>query len=378
MIFTQQVLNFIDWLRSHKALVVLAIIFLELLIGATDYLTKDDISLAGLHYLPIALAAIIYGMTGVILVSALATISFYISNYLSIGKPLEQLTIPNILLTFAIAILAGEAALVILRLMLSLQQSNSSLSEKVSQLQASHAKVEFLTAERERNRLARELHDGVAKTLLGVEYTATALTQLLPPENTLALQKANFIREVCHSEAQKLREIILGLREGFNAPLFQLVQNYLQRWQTAYGSRTQLETTGADTGLDSSMVYELMAILEEALENVQRHSQANRVWVKLETNHEVKLTVRDNGQGGSAELLTYFHQASGLLSPNPPWRGPDGKPRFGLIGMMERAEWLGGELHLSQPAEGGFMVEVCFPLHDAARGLNLPQPIAKN
>ena len=365
MTFTRRALDVIKWTRSHKVLVVLVIVFLELIIGLADYATGDAISLTALHYVTIGLAAIVFGTAGVVVLSAVSTVSFYLGTYVTIGKHFEQLTIVSIVLSFLIFLLVGASAMLILRLLNSLQQSNLALSDKVNQLQASRARVELLTAERERTRLARELHDGVAKTLLGVEYSAAALTQALPPENTLALEKAKFIQDICHNEGQQIREIIFDLRQGYKEPFFQLVAEYLQRWQVAYGSQTNLVTVGSDEGLEHSLVYELMTIVEESLENVQRHSQATRVWVRLEVNDEVKFTLRDNGQGVSPELLEYFQRP---VSPDQAsymtryWRGTDGRPRFGLTGMMERAEWLGGSLSLSRAPEGGLSVSVCVPL----------------
>jgi signal transduction histidine kinase len=365
VIFMQRALNFISSLQRHKVLVILAVTIFELFIGVCDYLTGDAISLTSLHYLTIGLAAIIFGLPGVVVVSGVATVSFYVGTYISVGKPIGQLTIVSIILTFLIFLLVGGITLLILRLLDSLHQSNQALSEKVSQLQASRARIELLTAERERNRLARELHDGVAKTLLGVEYSATALAQTLPPDNKIAHEKAEFIQNICHQEGQQLREIILDLRQGYKGSLFQLIKDYLQRWQVAYGSQTNLVIKGSDDNLEHSLVYELMTILEETLENVQRHSQASRVWIMLEVNHQVLMQVYDNGQGVSPELLAYFQQPSvnGQVSYIlPPWRGKDGRPRFGLTGMMERAEWLGGQVQLTPSTEGGLCVTVCVPL----------------
>lgn len=365
MTFTRRALDIIKWTRSHKVLVVLVIIFLELIIGVADYATGDAISLTALHYITIGLAAIVFGVAGVVALSAVSTVSFYLGTYVTTGKRFEQLTIVSIVLSFLIFLLVGASAMLILRLLNSLQQSNLALSDKVNQLQASRARVELLTAERERTRLARELHDGVAKTLLGVEYSAAALAQALPPDNTVALEKAKFIQDICHNEGQQIREIILDLRQGYKEPFFQLVADYLQRWQVAYGSQTNLATVGSDEGLEYSLVYELMTIVEESLENVQRHSHATRVWVRLEVSDEVKFVLRDNGQGVSPELLEYFQQPVSTDQASYMtryWRGKDGRPRFGLTGMMERAEWLGGSLTLGRAPEGGLSVSVCIPL----------------
>lgn len=368
MSFAQRAFKFIGWMQAHRAYIAIVIFVLEVVIGFSDYWITEAAPITELHYITIALAAVIYDWPGVIAISLIATISYYLSNYVAVGKTLVQLAIPSIGLTLLIFLLVGASAMLILRLVNSLNLSNRNLTDKLRQLQASRARIELLVSERERTRLARELHDGVAKTLLGVEYSAAALAQSLS-ENKTASEKASFIRDICHNEGQQLREVILDLRQGYKEPLFQLVSPYLQRWQMAYNSQTHLQTAGSDENLDPNLVYEVMAILEEALENVQRHSLADQVWVKIETNGELRLEIRDNGKGLDPDLLTYLQTQDTITLPNhkkhyitQTMRGKDGRPRFGLIGMIERAEWLSGRLELSKAPEGGLCITVTVPL----------------
>lgn len=368
MSFAQRAFKFIGWLQAHRAYIAVVIFILEVVIGFADFWVTEAAPITELHYITIALAAVIYDWTGVFAISLVATVSFFLSNYVAIGKTVTQLTVPSIGLTLLIFLLVGASAMLILRLMTSLNASNLALSDKLQQLQASRARIELLVSERERNRLARELHDGVAKTLLGVEYSAGALAQGLA-ENTTAYEKAIFIRDICHNEGQQLREVILDLRQGYKEPLFQLVSHYLQRWQIAYNSQTHLQTVGSDDNLDPNLVYEVMAILEEALENVQRHSMAEQVWLNIEMNGNLRMELRDNGHGLEPDLLAYLQDQDTITLPDnkkhyitQTWRGKDGRPRFGLIGMIERAEWLSGTLELSQAPEGGLCIVVTVPL----------------
>lgn len=368
MSFAQRAFKIIGWLQARRAFIAVIIFVLEIVIGFADYWITEAAPITELHYITIALAAVIYGWGGVIAISLVATISYYLSNDFALGRPLTSFTIPSIALTLGIFLLVGASAMLILRLLTSLNWSNLALSDKLQQLQASRARIELLVSERERTRLARELHDGVAKTLLGVEYSAGALAQAIP-ENSPAHDKAIFIRDICHTEGQQLREVILDLRQGYNEPLFNLVSHYLQRWQIAYNSQTHLETSGSDENLDSNLVYEVMAILEEALENVQRHSQAEQVWVKIEINGEFRMEIRDNGRGLEPDLLAYLQEQETINLPNnkkhyitQTWRGKDGRPRFGMIGMIERAEWMGGTLELSNAPQGGLCIVVSVPL----------------
>jgi signal transduction histidine kinase len=86
-------------------------------------------------------------------------------------------------------------------------------------------------------------------------------------------------------------------------------------------------------------------VLQEALNNVTRHSGARQAWVRLRfTNDDLELEVEDHGKGFSNE------------SP---------KPGIGLVAMRERAELLGGTLEFSRPAAGGTLVRLRVPKEGA-------------
>ena len=249
MEFTRRVLGIIGWLRQRKIIVIGLIVVLEILIGLTDYLVSDKIPITALHYLTIALATVILGWPGALALSVEATFSFYLSSYVTQGQPLINLALPSLVLTFLVFLAVSAGVVLILHLLNSLQAANEVLSERLRQLQASRAQVELLTGERERVRLARELHDGVAKTLSGIEYSAAALARLVPVSNTQALDKIRFIEKVCHDEARQLREVILDLRQGYKTPLFELLHTYLERWQVAYNVEIINHLSGPDADL---------------------------------------------------------------------------------------------------------------------------------
>ncbi len=81
------------------------------------------------------------------------------------------------------------------------------------------------------------------------------------------------------------------------------------------------------------------------------------------------MEIRDNGHGLEPELLAYLQNQDTITLPDnkkhyitQTWRGKDGRPRFGLIGMIERAEWLNGTLELSRSPEGGLCIVVTVPI----------------
>jgi signal transduction histidine kinase len=107
-----------------------------------------------------------------------------------------------------------------------------------------------------------------------------------------------------------------------------------------------IDISGPENPLSQDMEQHLLRIAQEAVTNVLKHAGASRIWVKLHREaRRIYLRIVDNGRG--FEQQDVFADLGG---------------HFGLIGMRERAERLGGELHLkSRPGEGT-QVEVTVPL----------------
>ncbi len=364
-----RVLKSIEWLRLHRWMVVIVIASIEILVSLLDYVVNNDIPVTQLHWISIILAAAVFDFPGAEVVAISSTILFYLANYYSRGRSLDWAALPGVLLTLLLFTLVALAALLIIRLLTSLESSNKELSERLRQLQASTARIELLTAERERNRLARELHDGVAKTLFGVQYAAGVVEKLLesqPAQTEAALQQVRFIQQVCRNEGQSVRDIILDLRRGYEEPLFKLVAEYLRRWQLAYDQLVEFKTEGSEAAISPSMAYEVMAILEEAMENIHRHSQATRIQVEARITDEQNLVleVQDNGVGLRGEIAERLGAIGypGIITGVTPIIDQSGNPHFGLTGMVERASWMDGKLELAPALENGLSVKVCMPV----------------
>ena len=116
------------------------------------------------------------------------------------------------------------------------------------------------------------------------------------------------------------------------------------------GVDVNLEVTNAEQRLTPEMELSLYRIVQEALRNVIRHSQATEVTVKLETDvKEANLSITDNGKG-----FTLPEVSSDLV----------GKGKLGLIGIQERTRLLGGEFLLTSDSGRGTAVVVIVPLTD--------------
>ncbi len=219
--------------------------------------------------------------------------------------------------------------------------------------QRSYVAAVIRTQEEERRRIARELHDGTVQALAAV---ARRLEYLESNQNDpeLAGQMAGLRQQVSGVAAEarrfsrELRPLVLedlGL-----APALRFLANQMHENE---GIEVELTVRGSARGLGSDQELALFRIFQETLANVSKHAQATAVQALLESDAEgVLLQVSDNGGG--------FEQP--FSADNFARRG-----HFGLMGIQERTQLLGGRLELvSQPGQGT-TVRVWLPIaHGAA------------
>jgi signal transduction histidine kinase len=203
------------------------------------------------------------------------------------------------------------------------------LSERVVTLQ-----------EEERQRIARDLHDGVGQVVTALQIELR-LAQGHPSTADAHLADAGRLAEEVLAEIRAavfaLRPTQLGVM-GVEAALRSLVE----RFELQTGTPASFRATGELTRLPDGVVTCLLRILQEALTNISRHASAREVGVVIEAAAgSVRLQVADDGAG---------------LHPDDPGRG------WGLRGMMERAAFLGGKLEIQSAPGEGTLVEVTLPV----------------
>jgi signal transduction histidine kinase len=210
------------------------------------------------------------------------------------------------------------------------------------------AQVRTLAAEAERNRIARDLHDGVGKTLGGIAMEAGSLASWIERDATEARRRARYVARISERAANEVRDVIrsLRLREA-SAPLFSEVRTITAEWSKVHPQKLNLQVNGADNEVPVLIRLEVMRMLTELLTNVEAHALANEVWVRVTlTTVGVTVAVRDDGVGFDSRLLD-------------PWAG-DG--HFGLLGTRERASMLGGNFKVVSAPGAGTEVTVDLPL----------------
>ncbi len=223
------------------------------------------------------------------------------------------------------------------------RRQHEALEAAHGQLQRQAALAEELAASRERNRLARDLHDTLAHSLAGlvVELEAVGtLFELDPAATQVELRKAQALARAGLDEA---RAAIRDLREsptqdlGLGPALRRLVDDFGRR--TGMETRAEFSVSGPDPALPPKTADALYRIAQEALSNVERHARASLVTLRVEsTRAGIALTISDDGAG---------------FEPDNPTDG-----HFGLLGMHERAEMIGAKLHVESGAGTGTRIRV--------------------
>ena len=218
-----------------------------------------------------------------------------------------------------------------------------------------------MAAQAERERLARDMHDSLAKTVHGIGFAALALSRRIEVDPPGAVEDARKLAADARTAAQEARELLSGLRGRDDAelPLPTAIRSEAARW----GERTGTRVGGSldDVGpLPTLVLRELRWILKEALANVERYAHASRVDVHLRRlGDRVVLTVADDGDG--FEAPDDLDALAGVGS-------------FGLAGMRERARLAGGELSVESEPGDGTVISVWVPAGAPPRQRETPEP----
>lgn len=220
------------------------------------------------------------------------------------------------------------------RLVRELTAANQQLREYAVQ-------VEELAIAKERNRLAREIHDGLGHYLTTVHMQVQASKAIMskdPQKATEALDKA---LDMTHQALADVRRSVAALRSPamLDMTLPEMIAELIKNVD-AGGMTTHFEIQGEMRMLSPQARLTLYRSVQEALNNSVKHSQATQLSVLLDFRvpQEITLKVEDNGLGAD--------QMEG---------------GFGLIGMKERVHLLNGEVQYTSARGQGFKVEIRLP-----------------
>ena len=196
--------------------------------------------------------------------------------------------------------------------------------------------------ERERARLARDMHDSVAKSLHGIGLAAAALPAWVARDSATASEKAVELQHAAETAAREARDVLLNLRTSEqDRPLTELLRHIVETSNARSGVTASFGVSGI-ADCDFEIKRELVGIASEALENVNRHSEAATAHIDcVGTDSHIVLSIRDDGKGFDI--------------------GSDHDGHYGIVGMTERAEIIGGRLELTSTPGAGTVVRAFVP-----------------
>jgi signal transduction histidine kinase len=211
---------------------------------------------------------------------------------------------------------------------------------------------------RERELLARELHDTVAHHVSAIAIRAQAGRAVGLSEPAAAIDALEVIEEEASRALSEMRTMVSALRAGEAAELRpQPGVADIERLATESTGALpiRVEMAGDVESLRPSIDAALYRIAQESITNAVRHARrASEVRVSVTGDpNSIRLTVTDDGDEAGPGL-------SRGVEPHKDATGGTG-PRFGLVGMAERAKLLGGAFHAGPDPHGGWTVDVVFP-----------------
>ncbi|MFJ1759804.1 sensor histidine kinase [Amycolatopsis sp. NPDC088138] len=223
-------------------------------------------------------------------------------------------------------------AAVVTELLKREQRSRGELAEVHAKLQDYAVQAERLATAQERNRVARDIHDGLGHSLTVVQMQVKAARAVLPTDPGKADDVLAKAQEQAETALADVRRSVRTLREPRSVPPLPEALKALAEETSATGVPATLTVSGVERPLPDETGEALYRAAQEGLTNVRKHARASRVDLVLEyADTGVRVEVRDDGAG------------------------TDGAPAtgFGLLGLRERAAHLGGKLAVeSAPGQG--------------------------
>ncbi len=209
--------------------------------------------------------------------------------------------------------------------------------------------VTVAAAGEERTRLARDMHDTVAKSLQAVHLSAAALPIMVERDPGAAAQCAREIRELSAQAIEDVRALMSHLRrepEGDSLP--EMLTQLCLRWEASADVSVVTEVDENTEVTDVLVRYEILMAMGEALENVRRHARASLVRVTLKgTEDWVVVSVIDDGVGIDEDRLREAEEGG----------------HYGRRGMVERMAKVGGRAEFRSTPGRGSTVQLVAPRH---------------
>jgi signal transduction histidine kinase len=218
--------------------------------------------------------------------------------------------------------------------------------ERTREVQRLSEETKNTAITRERLRMSRDLHDTLAHSMLAMLTQIRLMQKLYKSKPELIKEELAHAEKAAQEGLNLARDAVTGLRyfavrdDGLEQALRKLVKHLKERVEI----EVTLEIESAASALAGSKVESVYRIAEEALHNIEKHADASRVNIRVNlnqmdpANHVLKLTIEDDGKGFDPAAKTPGH--------------------FGLLGMQEQSDVLGGKLDVKSTTNKGTCVQL--------------------
>jgi ligand-binding sensor domain-containing protein/two-component sensor histidine kinase len=218
----------------------------------------------------------------------------------------------------------------------------------------------FAAVLEERNRLAREMHDTLIQGCVGVSALLEAASSAREVSPSISDELLDRARNEARATVDEARLAVWNLRQNSGEGLALAISQLTRRLSLETGIPIRFESSGAPLDLGAESERSLLMVVREALQNALRHAAPDNVSVSLSSDrHGLQVEIADDGRGFDPSIL---NTSNGQ--------------HYGLIGMRERAEKLGGRLFLTSATGKGTQVRLNVPkiaeiMEDAAQALKM-------
>jgi signal transduction histidine kinase len=321
--------------RSRSLLARVSYFVTQLLLAVTLILLRGSTGELSLILLPLA------GQSALLLpLPGMVPVCFLI--YVTLVMPL--IIRSRWIDAIAIALIYGTGivfVVVFTRVAASEREARTALAEANQLLRDHAAQVEELATTKERNRLAREIHDSLGHYLTVVNVQIGAAQAILDLDRERALDHLSNAQALTQEGLAEVRHSVAALRASpiESRPLPEALAKLTEQWNAA-GLRAKFVVAGTIRPLTPQVNLTLYRAAQEALTNVGKHAHASNVDVHLDYRDErlIRLRITDDGLGSA-----------------------NSEGGFGLLGVRERVQLLNGAVQIRTSAGEGFSLEVELP-----------------
>lgn len=203
--------------------------------------------------------------------------------------------------------------------------------------------------EEERKRVAREIHDGPAQSMANVVLRLEVCDKLLDTDLAQARRELQDLRMIVRNSLQDVRRIIFDLRPMVldDLGLMPALSRYIENIKERQDIEIVINCSGQLQRLDSIIEVAIYRLIQEGIQNTIKHAEATSIDIIMEIGLEsIMVVLKDNGKG--------FKVDEYLNEPRP--------NSYGIVGMKERLEILGGQFSIRSQEGCGTEVMAIIPL----------------